>query len=639
MPRCSAITLSFCALLQIGTLRGQVTTAAIYGTVIDSSGAAVPSASITATNTLTSAAWSATSNPEGEFTLTNLAVGSYTISVQAQGFKVAKETGLELTAGQRLRASYTLEVGATSESVTVTAEAALLNAATAEQRSNISTQQVQELPTSRRDWTSLLRLDTGVTTAGEGGLTLNGLPPASFRMTVDGTDAEGDPELPSLSMYQNFNYIKAVSLEAISEVSVAKGIASAEIANTMSGNVNLITRGGTNTFHGSIFENNQVENLAARNQFLTTKAPIVFNQFGGSLGGPIVRNRLFFFFVYEGYRESAFRPISGNVPTDSFRQQAIAAQSVYKPYFDLFPLPTAPVAPGAVTGFYQGAGSNVSRDNHVTGRGDYHITDQLMLSARYTRGRPYRTMPRVTTNTRVFGGLTEIGTLSFTYLKPTITSETRFGYNQNDVSRVDQIYDFGVAGITCCLGFSDAGETLFKGGKTWSLEQVFSKSVGRHTLKFGALFLQRRAGRENVETPEIQFPNVADFLANRPSQAQVTWGVNPFLIKNWQLGFFVQDDFRISRNFILNIGMRYDYMAVPNERDNRLFNRGGPFGFGPLQPAESPYQADFFNFSPTRGNCLDARQPGTYYSARRRRCFQQSAHSLWRPGGIGSQRH
>lgn len=595
------IVLSLCALLPIGTLHSQVTTATIYGTVLDASGAAVPSASVTATNTLTSATWSTQSNLAGEFTLTNLTVGSYTITVQAQGFKMARETELSLTAGQRLRASYALEIGATSESVTVTAETALLNASAAEQRASINTQQVEELPTARRDWTSLLRLDTGVTTAGEGGLTLNGLPPASFRMTVDGTDAEGDPELPSLSMYQNFNYIKAVSLEAIAEVSVAKGIASAEIANTMSGNVNLITRGGTNSFHGSLFENNQIEDLAARNQFLTSKAPIVLNQFGGSLGGPIVRNRLFFFGVYEGYRESAFRPISGNVPTESFRQQAEAAQPAYKPYFDLFPLPTTPAAPNAVTGFYQGAGSNVSRDNHVTARGDYHITDRLMLSARYTRGRPYRIQPRVTSNSRVFSGLNEAGTMSFTYVRPTVSSETRFGYNQNDVNRLDLIYDFNVPGITCCLGFSDAGETLFKGGKTWSLEQVFSRTIGRHSIKTGGIFLQRRAGRENVETPAIQYANVADFLANRPSQAQVTWGVNPFLITNWQLGFFLQDDFRISRNFILNIGMRYDYMAVPNERDDRFFNRGGPFGFGPLQPPDSPYEADFLNFSPRVG--------------------------------------
>ncbi len=108
---------------------------------------------------------------------------------------------------------------------------------------------------------------------------------------------------PQLSMYQNFNLVKTVSLEAISEVQVAKGIASAEIANTMSGNVNLITKSGTNAFHGSVFENYQGGKFQARPQFLTTKPPVVFNQFGGSIGGPIVKDKLFFFGVYEGYRQ------------------------------------------------------------------------------------------------------------------------------------------------------------------------------------------------------------------------------------------------------------------------------------------------------------------------------------------------
>ncbi|MGB9606875.1 MAG: hypothetical protein ACPL88_13455, partial [Bryobacteraceae bacterium] len=105
----------------------------------------------------------------------------------------------------------------------------------------------------------------------EGTVSLNGLPAASFRITVDGTDSASDTELPSLSMYQDFNFIKGVSLEAVEEVNVAKGIASAEIANTMSGNVNISTRRGTNQVHGSLFELNQTENLNARNQFLTTK--------------------------------------------------------------------------------------------------------------------------------------------------------------------------------------------------------------------------------------------------------------------------------------------------------------------------------------------------------------------------------
>jgi len=582
-------------------LHAQVNTATIYGTVLDGSGAGVPNAAVRVTNSGTGAAASTVSDASGSFTSTFLSVGRYDITVEAKGFKTFKQSGIELNAGQRMQLEAKLELGNLTETVSVTSEAPLLTPTTAEQRSNLATEQVRELPTARRDWTNLLRLGTGIATAGSGGLTLNGLPPASFRLTVDGTDAAGDPELPSLSMYQNFNFVKGVSLEAISEVNVAKGIASAEISNTMSGNVNLVTKSGTNEFHGSLFENNQVENFAARNQFQATKAPIVFNQFGGSLGGPVVRNKIFFFGVYEGYREKAFRPINGNVPSQEFRNRAVAAVPAYKPFFDIYPLPNTPVAPGAVTGFFQGNGSNTSTDNHAIFRGDYHLNSGSLISARYTRGRPFRDIPRVTTNNRTFTGLTEVGTLSHTLIRASFSNEARFGYNRNDVQRLDNIYALGVTPIVGNLGFGDAGETLFKGGTSKSSEDVVAITKGRHSMKFGGIFTHRTAGRDNIETPELRFATVDDLLANRVLQAQVTWGVNPFLMSNWGLGFFAQDDFRVNRRLVLNAGMRYDYVSVPRERDGRLFNRSGPFGFGPLRSPDSVYDADFINFSPRLG--------------------------------------
>ena len=600
----SKVALRLCVLgsvLAAQFVSAQVTTATIHGTVIDSSGSVVPEATVTVTNDATAAVSTATSSSEGIFTVTFLPIGQYTVQVEAKGFKTYKQSGLELAASQRVQIEVRLDVGATTETVSVSADAPLLETATAEQRQNLGTSEIRQLPTARRDWTNLLTIGNGVTTAGTGGLALNGLPPASFRMTVDGTDAAGDPELPSLSLYQNFNYVKGVSLEAISEVTVSKGIASAEISNTMSGNVNLITKSGTNQFHGSLFENNQTENYAARNQFLTTKAPLVFNQFGGSFGGPAIKNKLFFFGVYEGYREKAFRSINGNVPSQELRTAAVAAVPDYKTFFDIFPLPNTPVTPGATTGFFQGAGSNSASDNHAVVRGDYNVTSHDVISARYTRGRPFQDQPRVTTNNRTFSGLTEVGTLSYTHIRAAFSNEFRFGYNRNDVNRLDAIYNLGAPPIVGNLGFGDAGETLFKGGSTKSFENVVAITKGRHSLKFGGLYIISLAGRENVETPEIRYESVADLLANRVLQAQVTWGVNPFQLRSWTLGGFAQDDFRVNRRLILNLGIRYDYMSVPKERDGRLFNRSGPYGFGPLRPADSVYDADRNNFSPRFG--------------------------------------
>ncbi len=230
-----------------------------------------------------------------------------------------------------------------------------------------------------------------------------------------------------------------------------------------------------------------------------------------------------------------------------------------------------------------------------------------------------------------FNGITEAVTASFTHTRSIFSSETRFGYNKNDVRRLDGIYATGVPGIVGNLGFGDAGETLFKGGSTTSIEEVLALTRGRHSIKFGGLFMRFRAGRDNIETPEIQYFNLADFLANIPGQAQVTYGVNPFSMRQWQNGYFIQDDFKVRSNLVLNLGVRYDYFSVPNERDGKIFNRSAPFGFGPLRPADSMYDADKNNFAPRVGFAWTARFIGKDRHPRRIWDVHQSAHSFWRP--------
>src|SRR5262245_11524462 len=196
-------------------------------------------------------------------------------------------------------------------------------------------------------------------------------------------------------MFTNMNYIDIISIEAVQEVQVVKGIIPAEYGQGLAGNVNLITKSGTNELHGSAFENFQSERLNARNQFLTNKPPVTFNQFGVSLGGPIRRNRIFFFGTYEGYRESFFRLLSANVPTPAFRDQLIRAQPSYQLALDGMALPNQPYAPDAMVGFYQTGKAGNSRDNHTAAKADFHLTDASNLALTYTRGRPFRREPAV----------------------------------------------------------------------------------------------------------------------------------------------------------------------------------------------------------------------------------------------------
>jgi hypothetical protein len=601
------ITFAVFAGISTWTAYCQVTTATIYGNVIDPSGSAIPSASVTLSNEQTSATASTLTNSPGDFTFTFLPVGKYSLSIQAQGFKAERGTGLDLVEGQTIRLTFALELGAVTDSVTVNAAAPIVNSANSEQQHTLTTGQVGELPLARRDWTSLMNLGTGMVTgaATSGGVALNGLPSVGFRFTVDGTDASGDSEYPAFSLYQNWNLIKGVSTEAIGEVSVTKGIASAEFANSLSGNVNVTTRSGTNDFHVSLFENNQTQYGSACNQFLATKPPLTFNQFGGSVGGPIIHDRLFFFGVYEGYRLRSFQAINGNVPTAEFRSQALAAVPAYKQFLDIIPLPNQPYAPGAVTGFYQGAGTFQGNDNHAVVRGDYQITSHDLLTARYTRSRPNQLTPRIeSTDSQSYTGVLEVSSASYTHIRPSWSAETRFGINLDVALRTDPISANALPAIIGSLGFgSEVGNAKVQDldGSTKTAEEVVAMTRGRHPFKMGGIYQYRIVNRYGPGNADYSYGSTTDFLNNIPSTITFTFGTKPFSIRTWQLGGFALDDFKISRSLVLNIGLRYDYFSVPTEVSNLLFNRADPFGFGPLRPFDSVYNASHFNFAPRVG--------------------------------------
>src|SRR5262249_26996224 len=149
------------------------------------------------------------------------------------------------------------------------------------------------------------------------------------------------------------------------EASITRGIASADVGPTMAGGVNVITRSGTNNLHGSLFWTNNVEDLNARDFFSPARQPVVYNQYGASLGGPVRRNRLFYFLNYEGYQIRSLVNVSGSVPTPEFRAQSIAAVPAYKSWLDTFPLPNQPYVAGASSALFQGSGSRRDEDNYA----------------------------------------------------------------------------------------------------------------------------------------------------------------------------------------------------------------------------------------------------------------------------------
>ncbi len=611
-------------LVSLTQASAQVTTATFYGMVTDSTGAVIPGATVTFLHQETGNAQRKTAAANGEFAFDFLRVGAYTIRIEAQGFKAFSSSGIELTAAQNVRRTFTLELGAVSETVTVESRAPLVNAVSAEQRESITSKEVSEVPLARRNYTNLLAIGTGVTVSNagsapghgnrDGGVRLNGLGRSGTTFSVDGTDANWNSEGRGGALFTNFNYIDTMSIEAVQEVQIVKGIVPAEYGQALAGNVNLISKSGTNSFHGSLFENFQAENLNARNQFLAYKAPLTFNQFGGSLGGRIRRDRIFFFGTYEGYRESSSPPLTGNVPTQKLRDEMLRAQPQYRPAVESMPLPTEPHAPNADVGLYQAARHAAARDNHAVVKGDFRITSTSNLALTYTRGRPFRREPVVALdNDTVFNGWQERGTASFVAGGASWSSETRFGYNLQDLETFDQFLHKGVAeetlygrrypGISTNLGFSTAaGQIWTQYGPGYSIEQKYARHRGQHSLKFGGDYFHRTGGRVKVNNPVVSYVGKADLLADVPNTINFTFGPPFYNGNSYEFGLFAQDDWRVNSKLVINLGARYDFYSkmVARGMDPRsgagFFNLDGlrdtSYTFGAFRDPENPYNND-----------------------------------------------
>ncbi len=468
-PICTFLIAAICLIGSIPS-HAQVTTATVYGVVQDPTGAVLPGATVVATNQGTNLSRESVTDERGEFAILALPAGAYTLKIELPGFKTYLNQGLQLGAGQTVRQTFSLAIGQLSENITVAESAPLVETASAAQQESIGRQEVTELPLARRNLLGLMTLTPGATEnstgiAGGGNIRLNGVAEGGTAITVDGTDAVSNSETRGTGTYGGQNQISVMSIEAVAEVQVIKGILPAEYGGAAGGQVNMLSRSGTNTFHGSAFENYQSQAFSARDPFLpgsAVKPKIRFNQFGGSIGGPIVRNRVMFFTAYEGYRESAGMSVQGNVPTQQTRDRILAALPMVetKIALDQLPLPNeAIVANGVVNtdiGRFRSSGNRERRDNHVTAKGDLVLWNGN-LSVTYTRMRPYTEHPSIyVANNQKFNNTQDRIATQYVLSRGSWVSESRFGWNRSFLDRFQDFWFGPFPGFLVCFRSGEA---------------------------------------------------------------------------------------------------------------------------------------------------------------------------------------
>ena len=334
----SSLRLCAVLLMGLGIAGAQEFRSTLSGRVLDTSGAAMPGIKVNVTNNETGARFETTSTESGEYTIPFLAPGPYRLQAEAQGFKQYVQERIQIGTNTRVSQDVTLEIGSQSDAVTVTADASLLQTATASVGQVIGTQQIENLPMNGRTPLTLAQLSFGVTPSsdprftrpfdngGPAGFSMGGGQSQSNELLLDGT--------PDMTKNRRVAYNPPV--DAVSEIKVEAFQPDAAYGNTGGGTVNVVMRGGTNDFHGSAYEFNQVSRLKAVPIF-TKRAgqqkPVTrFNQYGMSAGGPLVipkvfngHNKVFWFFSFEGIKQSEPEPTFSTVLTQEQRNGDLSA--------------------------------------------------------------------------------------------------------------------------------------------------------------------------------------------------------------------------------------------------------------------------------------------------------------------------
>src|SRR5437870_7778971 len=387
----------------------------IVGTIRDSQGAVIPNASVSAKNLETGAERTMLSDASGGFNITSIPAGSYEVTASAPGFQKGVRSGVTLTVGAALRVDFTLNVGVLEEQLIVTGEAPQVDTTTSTLAGLVAETTIRELPLNGRDWLQLGSLQSGVligfsknpdlgenvTHGGGMFMSISGGRPTANVFMVDGLVINDHAnKSPGRELGVN------LGVDAVREFSVLTSTYSAEYGRSSGGVINAITKSGTNMLHGTAFYFGRNSALDARNFFDQQIPPFRRHQFGGALGGPIKKDKLFYFANYEGLRQFLSESFSSDTLSPNARNGILASGATVRvdpriaPYLGFFPLPNGRIS--GDTGKYVFGAGQLGVENYVIGRMDYLTTATTTIYGSYMFDTSHSTTPDAYNN-RVVG--------------------------------------------------------------------------------------------------------------------------------------------------------------------------------------------------------------------------------------------
>ena len=582
------------------------TGARVNGVVKDESGALVANAKVTILSTDTGRERTVTTDAEGRYIAPDLEVGGYEVRAELTGFEQTVRTGIQLSVGQAATLDIVLKVGSVADHVNVTGDLVQVETNSSTEKGVVTSTMISELPLNGRDFSQLAKLQVGVygnpnmgqaITASQGAgprISISGSRPNQNGFLLDGSDVQ-DAQQRTPSGVSG----ATLGVETVREFTVLTNIFEAEYGGRSGGIINAITKSGSNQFHGSVFEFLRNADLDARNFFDVHKPAFKRNQFGTTAGGPIRRDKTFFFASYEGLRDrlgttNIVNTLSAAGRNGILGTQTVVVNPVVKPYLALYPLPNGTDF-GNGTGQYISTVNTPTNENYVVVKIDHNISNADSVWGRYV----YDYSSSLSQN--AFQGFNNSGLTHRQFLtigerkifSPRLINEFQASFNRNVAGALaQQTIDLSPSlsfvpgepiGSLNVSGLGDYGNQRLSNRQltqnSFDEKDTLSFTRGAHLFKTGFQFqrVQFNAFSAFAQDAEWSFTSVASFLTATPSALDVE---NPISdpIRGWRFDTFeafVQDDWKVTSHLTLNLGMRYELATEPyevNGKDASLLN-------------------------------------------------------------------
>jgi hypothetical protein len=648
-------------LLAAVSLSAQTFRGTILGTVTDPTGAVVAGAKVTVKNVGTGLERNTETSADGSYALPELQIGTYTVTIALTGFQTSVTTGVTVDVAGERRVDAALKTGQISTKVEVSGDLLpQVETTSAELGGTLTAETIEALPVNGRDYQKLIYLNPGIAGSPDqitdspgsyGVFSMNGSRGRSNNFLLDGTDMNdgfrNDPAINEAGVFGDPATI--LPLDAVAELKVISNY-EAEYGRNSGAVIDIVTKSGTNQIHGSLLEYFRTGKLGARNYFNydpSPKSPFNNNQFGGSLGGPIVKDKTFFYADYEGQSENGAQAGTTCVPDPAQIAEdetlngppnpVIAALLQRNPYpapniSGTFGNPSPVAGQGEDVGCPNGPNlsdstSFFNRVDSFIGKIDHNFNQNNMLAGRYYFGNSHQSFPFAQLSGGLLPGFntitpTRVQLVSISYVKVVNSSqvnEARVGWNRfaegffaedqsfipNSIgldTGITSTYNGGLPATTVG-SFSQIGATdsLAKNrvDANWHFVDNYSWKAGRHDVKFGYEFRRTTIAQlfDHNFRGTLDFDDLTDFLAGNPDDGDQVQGDTERHTHQNSHGLFIQDSFRATPRLTVNYGMRWDYFGVTGGKSGEFYTVDYANG-GNNVPTGQLYGKDYNNFAP-----------------------------------------